>query len=134
MKNTLGRVVILVNNYDDAAAFYENKLGFHKLFDATTNGQRYLHLAPSAGEQSGVWLLLADGPEQTALVGRQAGEQPLLVLYTDAFQQYHQQLLNEGVTIRREPVITPEATFLHFLDLYGNEIILVQLATEKTIN
>lgn len=74
MKNTPGRVVILVNNYDDAAAFYENKLGFHKLFDATTNGQRYLHLPPSAGEQSGVWLLL------------------------------------------------------------GHEIILVQLATEKTIN
>ncbi|SEW20459.1 VOC family protein [Chitinophaga arvensicola] len=128
MKNTLGRVVILVNNYDDAGFFYENKLGFHKLFDATTNGQRYLHLAPSAGEQSGVWLLQADGPEQRALVGRQAGEQPLLVLYTDDFNAYHRQLLDNDVIIRREPVITPEATFLHFLDLYGNEIILVQLA------
>ncbi|MGF6845801.1 hypothetical protein QFZ51_001036 [Chitinophaga sp. W3I9] len=50
MKNTLGRVVILIHNYDEAAAFNESKPGFHKLYDTTTNGQRYLHMAPSPGE------------------------------------------------------------------------------------
>jgi predicted enzyme related to lactoylglutathione lyase len=127
MKNTLGRVVILVRDYDEAGAFYEKALGFHKHYDATLNGQRYLHLVPSSGELSGVWLLQAMGAEQETLVGRQAGEQPLLVLYTDSFDTYHRQLLDHGVTISQEPVITPEATFLHFRDLYGNDIVLVQL-------
>lgn len=127
MKNTLGRVVILVRNYEEAGAFYEKALGFHKRYDATLDGQRYLHLTPSPGELSGVWLLQAMGTGQEALVGRQAGEQPLLVLYTDSFNAYHQQLLDHGVTISQEPVITPAATFLHFRDLYGNDIVLVQL-------
>ncbi|MGO4289452.1 VOC family protein [Chitinophaga sp. RAB17] len=132
MKNTLGRVVILVRDYDEAGRFYTAALGFHKLYDATLNGQRYLHLAPSPGELTGIWLLQAVGPEQDALVGRQAGEQPLLVLYTDSFNAYHQQLEDHGVTISQGPVITPDATFLHFQDLYGNEIVQVQLPDTTT--
>jgi len=37
MKNYLGRIVLLVKDYDEATNFYETNFGFKKMFDTTTD-------------------------------------------------------------------------------------------------
>jgi catechol 2,3-dioxygenase-like lactoylglutathione lyase family enzyme len=127
---SFGRTTLLVRGYDEALAFYRDKLGFAVLHDATgANGQRYLHigLPGQPGEPPvGLWLLEAVGVD-AALVGCQAGTHPFLVLYTDDCRGNTRALAARGVEIRREPATADGATFAHIADLYGNEILLVQL-------
>lgn len=121
-------MVLLVKDYDEAFSFYETALGFKKIFETTTpNGQRFLHIAPQTGDATGIWFLQAQTPADLQLVGKQTGGHPTFVLYTDSFEELHQQLISHQVHITKAPQTTPEYQFLHFLDLYGNEIILVQL-------
>ncbi|MFZ6011956.1 MAG: VOC family protein [Bacteroidota bacterium] len=126
MKISLGRVVILVHDYDEALAFYSSALNCIRLYDMTAdNGQRFLHLG-FEGEPAGIWLLKAATPEQLQRVGKQT-HGPALVLYTDSFEDLHRQLVAHKVRVTKGPVVEPEYKFLHFLDLYGNEIVLVEL-------
>jgi catechol 2,3-dioxygenase-like lactoylglutathione lyase family enzyme len=128
MQNTLGRIVLLVKDYDEARSFYENALGFSVIFETTTpDGQRFLHMAPQPDATTGIWFFQAHTPEALQLIGNQTGGHPTFVLYTDAFDTFHQQLISNQVHIKTTPQTTPAYKFLHFLDLYGNEIILVQL-------
>jgi catechol 2,3-dioxygenase-like lactoylglutathione lyase family enzyme len=128
--SSVGRTTLLVRSYDDALAFYRDKLGFSVLHDATgANGQRYLHigLAGQPGEPPvGLWLLEAVGVD-AALVGCQAGTHPFLILYTEDCRGTTKALGARGVEVRREPVTADGATFAHIADLYGNEILVVQL-------
>jgi uncharacterized protein len=129
----LGRTTLLVRNYDDAVAFYRDQLGFVVLHDDTAEtGQRYLHIGVpgQAGDPPvGLWLLLAS-ERDSAVVGRQAGDQPFLVLYTEDCVATIARLENTGVVIRRPPVTSGGATFAHIADLYGNVVVIVQLHPE----
>lgn len=128
MKTELGRIVILVNNYDEAFKFYEENFGCRKFFDLTDDsGQRFLHISFGSDSNAGLWFLLADTDEQKKSVGFQTGGLPLFVLYTDSFEEQLEKLNQNGVKIVRGPEMTNEYMSLNFLDLYGNEIVLVQL-------
>ena len=42
MRNYLGRIVLLVEDYEKSANFYEKNFGFTRFFDVTTDvGQRF---------------------------------------------------------------------------------------------
>jgi predicted enzyme related to lactoylglutathione lyase len=126
--NYLGRVIILVHDYDEAFAFYEQSFGFKKIVDYTTqNGQRFLHIGGDPKNETGIWFLKADTPEQRSHVGNQTGGQPTLVIYTSSLETLRQDLERQGVKIKVEPVVTQDYKFFHCYDLYGNEIIVVQL-------
>lgn len=128
MKNTIGRFILLVHDYEEALNFYQQALDFHILFDSTSEtGKRYLHIAPSKKETMGIWFLKADTEEQQKAVGNQTLGQPTFVLYTNSFDKMHQRLLEHKVRIKKQPQKTDDAKFLHFLDLYGNEIVMVEL-------
>lgn len=128
MKTELGRVVILVNDYDEAFKFYEKNLGCKKFFDLTDNrGLRYLHVGFNSDSSAGIWFLKANTEEEKEKVGNQTSGQPVFVLYTDSFDDLLETLIENEVTIVREPEITEEYMLLNFLDLYGNVIVLVQL-------
>lgn len=126
MKMQIGRIVILVKDYEEAYRFYNEALGCTKLFDTTTDdGQRFLHIGFSEGDSIGIWFLKAGGKEVSRVGNQTAG--PLMVIYTDQLEEVYIRLKQKNVSIKSEPVITPEYKFLHFLDLYGNEIVLVEL-------
>lgn len=43
MKNYIGRMIILVNDYEAASNFYEKNFGFKRIYDVATDvGQRFL--------------------------------------------------------------------------------------------
>lgn len=128
VKNSIGRFILLVHDYEETLRFYQDVLGFQILFDSTSEtGKRYLHMGPAKKEGTGIWFLKADTPDQQQAVGRQTLGQPTFVLYTNAFEKMHEKLQEHGVRIRKKPQETEDARFLHFLDLYGNEIVMVEL-------
>lgn len=129
MKTRIGRVIILVEDYDKAFEFYEKNFFCKKLYEATTpDGQRFLHVSFSDSDGIGIWFLKADSLEQENKIGRQTAGQPTIVIYTDEIDGLYQHLQNNGVKIIEKLIATPESKFFHCLDLYGNRITVVQLA------
>ena len=129
MKTKIGRVIILVEDYDLAFDFYEKNFFCKKLYEATTpDGQRFLHISFSDDDGIGIWFLKADSLEQKDNIGKQTAGQPTIVIYTDDVEELYRHLQNNGVKIIEELVSTSESKFFHCLDLYGNRITVVQLA------
>lgn len=128
MKTELGRIVIIVDDYDEAFNFYEKNLGCKKFFDLTDErGLRYLHVGFNSENIGGIWFVKADTDEQKKRVGNQTAGQPVFVLYTDSFESLMEKLIQNKVEIIRKPEITDDSMSLSIRDLYGNEIVLVQL-------
>ncbi len=127
MKNYVGRIVLLVTDYEKSASFYETNFGFTRIFDqTTTDGQRFLHLGIPGGTM-GIWLLKAATDEQRKHVGNQTAGQPTLVIYTSDIDGLHRRLKNNGVRLKTEIVRTRDYAFLHCYDLDGNELIVTEL-------
>jgi len=128
MEASLGRVILLVDDYDEAYNFYHKNFFCIKMYDQNTSeGQRFLHIRFNESDQAGVWFLKAESSQQRKLVGRQTGGQPTLVLYTADCHRFYQHLQDNGVTIV-EPITTAlNSTYFHCQDLYGNKIIVVEL-------
>jgi len=127
MKISFGRMILLVSDYEKALKFYEENLDAKILSDSVSKtGKRYLHIGFEAGN-SGIWFLKAETPEQQAQVGRQTGGTPSMVFYTNDLEELYQRLMRNKVKISKQPVSEDQFSFLHFLDLYGNEIVLVEL-------
>ena len=123
----LGRMILLVKDYDEALGFYVGKLGFEKLFDQTiSDAVRYVHIGVPGQSEVALWLLKA-GTGEKSLVGRQTGSKPLFILYTKDCQKTYQALKQSGVDFLYEPEDTEGDVHVHFQDLYGNQIILVEL-------
>lgn len=129
MKNYIGRIVILVKDYDEAANFYQRNFGFTKLFDMTTpEGQRFLHVGTEAKNAMGIWFLKAAEKENESDsgVGKQTQGEPLMVIYTTGITELYKRLKANGVKIRIELVHQLSYSYFHCLDLYGNELVVVE--------
>lgn len=127
---SFGRMVILVENYEDALGFYVEKLGLELSTDIEAGERRFVHLTFPGQENAGVWLLKAETERDMAAVGQQAGDQPVGVLYTDDFHVEFDRLQRVGVQFLEEPVTAGNTISAHFADLYGNRLVLVQVESE----
>lgn len=124
---TLGRMVVLVQDYDAALSFYRAAFGAQVVFDAPSpTGGRYLHLAFGTEPGAGVWLLRASG-EAAARVGRQTGDEPLAVFYTSDVHAAVARAAAAGAAVVRPVESADGASFAHLADLYGNVFVLVEL-------
>ncbi len=130
MSRNIGRFTILVNEYDEAIYFYKEKLGFEIIADQITPEHRFVHLGYSSQFPVGIWLWKVD-TSTAHLVGNQAADQPLLVIYTEDCISDYFNLEQRGVRFINEPVQTDSEIYVHALDLYGNVILLVEMIEEK---
>ncbi|WP_444941178.1 VOC family protein [Microbulbifer sp. ZKSA004] len=128
--NSIGRLVILVNNYEEAIAFYRDKLGFEVFIDSQAAPHRFVHIRLPEQKDMGIWLLQATSENQQKKVGAQTAGQPCAVIYTDNFDREYKKLAKNGVHFSKPPTSEGGAEFAHFEDLYGNEFILVELQKE----
>lgn len=127
MIDYIGRTVLLVLDYDEAVDFYREKLGFEVIFDQKLeSGFRAVHIGLPGQKGVGLWLSEATG-QKNELLGRQSGGGPFLVMYTSDCRSAFRQLESRGVSILQQPQEEPGSVFGHFEDLYGNEIVLVEL-------
>jgi uncharacterized glyoxalase superfamily protein PhnB len=132
MQQHIAQVALLVNDYDEAIAFYTQQLSFNLLEDVQLpDGKRWVLIAPSGGNGCRLLLAKAEGEKQKVAVGNQTGGRVFLFLNTDNFERDYNNLLQNKVTIFREPVTEIYGTGAVFADLYGNLWDLIQPASSK---
>ncbi len=126
MQQSIATVALVVADYDEAIAFYRDRLGFALVADTPLGGgKRWVLVAPPGG---GVRLLLAkaDGPEQTARIGDQTGGRVGFFLETDDFARDHAAFSARGVKFLEPPRHEAYGSVAVFEDLYGNKWDLIQ--------
>ena len=138
VRQRIAHVALVVRDYDEALAFFTQKLRFTLVEDTYQPAQdkRWVVVAPpgSAGVDgpTGATLLLAraSSADQERFVGNQAGGRVFLFLQTDDFWRDYRAMTDAGVTFARPPSEQPYGTVAVFEDLYGNRWDLVQYAAE----
>ncbi|MFC6488422.1 VOC family protein [Nitratireductor sp. GCM10026969] len=121
---------VLVAAYDEAIAWYRDKLGFTLVEDKRLEeaGKRWVVMGPQGAKGACVLLARADGPAQEAAVGRQAGGRVFLFLHTDDFWRDYDSMRARGVVFQEEPRHEDYGMVAVFADLYGNLWDLLQPA------
>ena len=121
MQRHIAQLALVVTDYDQAIAFYTEKLHFELIEDTRlSDTKRWVVVAPKGGEGCRMLLAKAATEEQRSRVGDQTGGRVFLFMHTDDLQRDHADLLRQGVTIVRPPTKEAWGTVLVFADLYGN--------------
>jgi uncharacterized glyoxalase superfamily protein PhnB len=76
-------------------------------------------------------LAKAASEEQLKAIGNQTGGRVFLFLYTDNFKRDYQHLINQNITIIREPSVEAYGTVAVFADLYGNHWDLIEPVADE---
>ncbi|MCW5889266.1 MAG: VOC family protein [bacterium] len=122
MAQRIGLVSLVVDDYDDALAFFVGKLGFSVAEDTVIAEQskRWLVVTPAGASETRLLLARASDDEQRMRVGSQTGGRVFLFLYTDDFWRDYERYKANGVVFVREPKREPYGVVAVFEDLYGN--------------
>ena len=118
-------VAILVDDYDDAIAFFVDALGFELIEDTpslTNDGRkkRWVVVRPP-GATTAILLAQVDGERQTAGVGEQTAGRVGFFLRVDDFDVSYQRMVEHGVRFLTEPRCESYGTVAVFLDVAGNK-------------
>jgi catechol 2,3-dioxygenase-like lactoylglutathione lyase family enzyme len=127
MPATLVHIALVVRDYDEAIAWFVEKLGFTLVEDRDVPEQarRWVLVAPPGGG-TGILLARATTPEQAACIGNQAGGRVFAFLATDDFARDHARYVAAGVRFVRGPDVHDYGTVAVFEDLYGNRWDLIE--------
>ncbi|GIJ91808.1 hypothetical protein Asppvi_010781 [Aspergillus pseudoviridinutans] len=107
----LAHVSLVVRDYDEALAFYVDKLGFSLVEDNQEPNKRWVVIRPPGASPDATTILLARAstPEQLAV-------------------RDHDRFTENGVEWVRPPTTMSYGTVAVFKDLYGNQWDLIQRA------
>lgn len=123
----LAHVALLVRDYDEALAYFVDRLGFRLVEDTPlTPTKRWVLVAPPGARETALLLARAVGAEQEAQVGRQGGGRVFLFLHTEDFARDRARMEARGVRFVEPTREEPYGTVAVFEDLYGNRWDLVE--------
>jgi catechol 2,3-dioxygenase-like lactoylglutathione lyase family enzyme len=130
MKQSIIHVALVVRDYDEAIAFFCQKLHFQLVEDTYQPEQdkRWVVVAPPGSGGTNLLLARAATPEQEVFIGQQTGGRVFLFLSTDDFWRDYKEMLSLGIKFVREPKDEPYGTVAVFEDLYGNLWDLIELS------
>jgi catechol 2,3-dioxygenase-like lactoylglutathione lyase family enzyme len=126
----LGLAAIVVDDYDEAIAFFVEALGFELAEDSpalTSAGgrpKRWVVVRPP-GAETGLLLARADGPDQAAVIGRQFAGRVGFFLQVEDFDEARQRMLRAGVRFEGPPRTEAYGRVTVFLDVAGNRWDLI---------
>lgn len=127
MNRSIPLVSLLVRDYDEAIAFFRDKLGFELAEDTDLGGgKRWVRVHPRGAGETGILLAKAATARQLERVGDQTGGRVFLFLHTDDFRRDYREMTSRGVSFIEGPREEPYGTVVVFEDLYGNRWDLVQ--------
>ena len=127
MHQRIAHVALVVNDYDEAIAFYTEKLGFELLEDTRLSEEkRWVVVAPKGARECSLLLARAANDQQAASVGNQTGGRVFLFLFTDDFWRDFENYQSKGIHFVRAPQEFEYGTVAVFEDLYGNLWDLIQ--------
>lgn len=129
MNQLIAHIALVVDDYDQAIAFYTEKLNFKLVEDTMlSETKRWVLIAPQGSGNCNLLLAKAANDDQRNRVGNQTGGRVFLFLYTDNFHRDFENLKAKGVTIVRAPSTEVYGTVAVFADLYGNLWDLIEPA------
>lgn len=127
MAQRIAQFAVTVRDYDEALAFYVEKLGFEKVEDTDLgSGKRWVRVRPASSDEAGILLARAVTEKQQASVGNQTGGRVFIFLETDDFWRDYNRLVERGVSFVRPPSEESYGTVAVFEDLYGNRFDLIE--------
>jgi len=120
----LGALALLVPDYDAAIFFFVSVMGFRLTADIDQGHKRWVTVEPPGG---GVALVLAraEGPQQVAAIGKQAGGRVFLFLETDDVARDHARMTAAGIVFEEEPRHESYGTVAVWRDPFGNRWDLI---------
>jgi len=135
VKQSLVHVALVVRDYDEAIAFYTQKLHFTLLEDTYQPEQdkRWVVVSPPGSQGTTLLLARASRPEQESFIGNQTGGRVFLFLNTDDFWRDYRDMLAQGIHFIREPKQADYGLVAVFEDLYGNLWDLLQLNADHPL-
>jgi catechol 2,3-dioxygenase-like lactoylglutathione lyase family enzyme len=134
MPQSLAHIALVVRDYDEAIAWFADKLRFTLVADEyqPEPDKRWVLVAPTGGSsRTSLLLARASTAEQAAFIGNQAGGRVFLFLETDDFGRDYDAMLANGIRFVREPEQAAYGMVAVFEDLYGNLWDLVQFAPPR---
>jgi catechol 2,3-dioxygenase-like lactoylglutathione lyase family enzyme len=136
MKQSIVHVALVVKDYDEAIAFYTEKLHFTLVEDTYQPEQdkRWVVVSPPGSVGTTLLLARASKPEQEPFVGRQTGGRVFLFLNTDDFWRDYNEMVSRGIKFVRAPKEEVYGLVAVFEDLYGNLWDLLQLNADHPIS
>lgn len=122
MKQTLLHTALLVDDYDEAIAFFTERLRFVVVEDTYVPQQnkRWVLVAPPGSVGSSLLLARPSNPTQQTYIGNQTGGRVTFFLGTDDFWRDYNEMVSRGVEFVRPPSDQEYGTVAVFKDLYGN--------------
>jgi len=127
MYQRIGHIALVVADYDEAIAYYTEKLDFVLLEDTPlADDKRWVVVSPTGAMECSLLLAKAANPAQAAAIGNQTGGRVSMFLYTDDFWRDYNRFVDREVTFVRPPAEYQYGTVAVFTDLYGNMWDLVQ--------
>ncbi len=125
-RQMIAHVCLVVDDYDQAIAYYTQALGFELLEDIDQGHKRWVLVRPQGANECALLLSKASNEAQSSRVGNQTGGRVSFFLVTDNFQRDYARYLNNGVHFVEAPRIESYGTVAVFEDLYGNRWDLLQ--------
>ena len=128
MRQSIIHIALVVREYDEAIAFFCDKLGFRLVEDTYQPAQdkRWVVVSPPGSEGTNLLLARATTPEQRDAIGNQTGGRVFLFLGTDDFWRDYEAMQAQGIHFVRPPKTESYGTVAVFEDLYGNWWDLIQ--------
>jgi catechol 2,3-dioxygenase-like lactoylglutathione lyase family enzyme len=125
----LGLIAVVVSEYDPAVSFFTGVLGFELVEDSpalTNDGRpkRWVVVRPP-GAATGLLLARADGEDQAAIVGKQAGGRVGFFLHVEDFGAAYARMASAGVQFLAAPRTESYGQVAVFLDIAGNKWDLI---------
>lgn len=122
MKQNIAHVALVVDDYDEAIAFYTQKLNFTLIEDTPLSPEkRWVIIAPPGANECSLILAKAADDRQKASVGQQTGGRVFLFLFTDDFWRDYNHMVAQGIKFVRTAEETEYGKVAVFEDLYGNK-------------
>ncbi len=127
MKQHIAHIALVVDDYDEAIAFYTEILDFVLIEDSKlSEDKRWVLIAPPSANECALLLAKAANKEQAASIGNQTGGRVFLFLFTDDFWRDYHKMVSRNVEFVRSPKEEAYGTVAVFKDLYGNLWDLLQ--------
>lgn len=127
MTASIATVALVVADYDEAIAWFTQRLGFELVADTPLGGgKRWVLVAPKEGRGARLLLAEADGTAQQAAIGNQTGGRVGFFLETDDFARDYAAFTDAGVHFLEPPRHEAYGSVAVFEDLCGNRWDLIE--------
>ena len=136
MDQTISRVSLVVREYDEAIAFFTERLKFRLVEDRYIPAQnkRWVVVCPPGSSSTTIVLARASSDAQRSAIGNQTGGRVAFFLSTDNFWRDYNAMAANGIEFTREPTTENYGVVAVFKDLYGNLWDLIGPASDLESN